>query len=140
MRFQDGDELTADDVRRSIERALDPATPNPNASLFDTIDGFADFTGKKAAHLRGVVVEGRYVVSIRLRETDARFLSVFARETLRPVCKSAGDRYSDAWEPCVVRGPLKLAPGGWDKGRSLSLVRHDAYFRPGRPYLGTASC
>src|SRR5260370_627134 len=32
--MHDGAELTADDVVRSVERALDPATPNPNASYF----------------------------------------------------------------------------------------------------------
>src|ERR1019366_4491597 len=33
-RFHDGDEVTADDVRRSIERALHPSTPNPWASAY----------------------------------------------------------------------------------------------------------
>ena len=26
-------------------------------------------------------------------------------------------------------------PGGWQRGTSLRLVRHDGYFRPGLPYL-----
>jgi ABC-type transport system substrate-binding protein len=134
VRFHDGEELTADDVRRSIERALHPTTPDPFASQFDTIDGFQEFAEKKADHLRGVVVEGRYVVSIHLREPDARFLPMFGGYTLRPVCKSAGERYSDTWAPCGA-GPYRLLPGGWDRGRSLTLTRHEGYFRPGRPYI-----
>lgn len=134
VRFHDGEELTADDVRRSIERALHPTTPDPFASLFDTIEGFADFTDKKTEHLQGVVVEGKYVISIHLREADARFLAMFARDTLRPVCRSAGERYSDGWEPCGA-GPYKLARGGWDRGRTLTLVRHEGYFRPELPYI-----
>jgi len=136
VRFHDGSEVTAADIKRSIERALHPTTPNPSASLYDTILGFADYTQGKAAHLDGVVVLGRYVVGIRLRETDARFLSVLALHPLRPVCPSAGDRYDDAWEPCGA-GPYKVPPGGWDRGRSLRLTRHEGYFRPGLPYIDT---
>jgi len=134
VRFQDGNELTAADVKRSIERALHPTTPSPSAGLYDTIDGFAAYAAGKAEHLDGVAVLGRYVVAIRLRETDARFLSVLALHALRPVCPSAGDRYDDTWEPCGA-GPYKLAAHGWDRGRSLRLVRHESYFRPGLPYV-----
>jgi len=133
-RFHDGSELTAADVKRSIERALHPSTPNPSSSLYDTIDGYAAFAAGKADHLTGIAVEGRYVVAIRLRETDARFLSVLALHSLRPVCASGGDRYSDAWEPCGA-GPFKLVHGAWDRGLRLRLDRHDGYFRPGLPYL-----
>jgi len=138
VRFHDGSELTAPDVKRSIERALHPTTPNPAASFYDTIAGYGAYTQGTAAHLDGVVVEGRYVVAIRLRETDARFLSVFALHGLRPVCPSAGDRYDDAWQPCGA-GPYKLAPGDWDRGRSLRLTRHEGYFRPGLPHIDAIS-
>ena len=138
VRFHDGEELTADDVRRSIERALHPSTPNPWASSYDMIAGYADYTEKRADHLAGVVVEGRYVVSIRLAEPDARFLPVLALQSLRPVCKSAGDRYSDTWASCGA-GPFRLNPGGWEQGRSLTIVRHEGYFRPGLPYLDAVS-
>jgi ABC-type transport system substrate-binding protein len=132
--FHDGTELTADDVKRSIERALHPTTPNPAASFFGSIAGYEAYAGKKADQLDGVVVEGKYVVAIHLKERDARFLYAFALYGLRPVCKSAGNRYVDTWTPCGA-GPFKLPPGGWERGRSLTLVRHDGYFRPGKPYL-----
>jgi ABC-type transport system substrate-binding protein len=132
--FHDGTELTADDVKRSIERALHPSTPNPVATFYESIAGYEAYAAKKAEHLEGVVVEGRYVVAIRLKERDARFLYALALYSVRPVCKSAGDRYSDTWPVCGA-GPFKLAPGGWERGRSLTLVKHEGYFRPGRPYL-----
>ena len=134
VRFHDGAELTAADVKRSIERALHPTTPDPSASLYDTIAGFQSYTEGKTQHLEGVVIEGRYVVAIHLRDTDARFLSLLALPTLRPVCPGAGDRYDDAWEPCGA-GPYKLAHGAWDKGRSLRLTRHEGYFREGLPHV-----
>ena len=134
VRMHDGEELTADDVKRSAERALHPTTPNPNASYFKNIDGYEAYVAKKADHLRGVAVEGRYVVSFRLEEPDATFLPVLAMHTLRPVCRTAGDRYRDTWLPCGA-GPFKLLAGGWQRGLSLRLVRHDEYFRGGLPHL-----
>jgi ABC-type transport system substrate-binding protein len=133
-RFHDGTEVTAQEVQRSIERALHPSSPASTASLFESIAGFADYTSNKAPHLAGVVVEGRYVVAIHLREPSPTFLSLLALPLLRVTCPSAGDRYAPAWAPCGA-GPFKIAAGGWEHGRTLSLVRHDDYFRPGLPYL-----
>jgi ABC-type transport system substrate-binding protein len=134
VRFHDGEELTADDVLRSIERALHPTSPNPYSSYFASIRGYADYVGKKAEHLTGVTVDGRYVVTFHLDAPDAAFLPLLAMHPLRPVCKSAGTRYVDTWHPCGA-GPFKLLPGGWDRGRQITLVRHEGYFRPGLPYL-----
>jgi ABC-type transport system substrate-binding protein len=132
--MQDGEELTADDVKRSAERALHPTTPDPNASYFEGIVGYDAFTAGKADHLDGVAVEGRYVIAFHLEEPDATFLPMLAMRTLWPVCRTAGDRYTDRWLPCGA-GPFKLLPGGWQPGTSLRLVRHDEYFRAGLPRL-----
>lgn len=134
VRFHDGEEVTADDVKRSVDRSLHPSTPNNFASYFESIAGFADYQAKKTEHLEGVSVDGRYVVTFRLSEADSTFLPLLAMHPLRPVCKSGGDRYSDTWHPCGA-GPFKLEPGGWQHGRELVLVRHEGYFRPGIPYL-----
>jgi ABC-type transport system substrate-binding protein len=134
VRMHDGEELTAEDVRRSVERALHRTTPDPEASYFAGIAGYPAYAAGTAEHLDGVVVEQRHVVSFHLTEPDATFLSVLAGPTLRPVCRSGGDRYVDSWQPCGA-GPFKLMPGDWQRGTSLRLVRHDGYFHPGLPYL-----
>ena len=132
--MHDGQEFTADDVKRSAERALAPTTPNPNASYFTNIVGFESFVAGQADRLDGVTVDGRYMVTFHLRDPDATFLPLLAMNTLRPVCQSGGARYSDTWAPCGA-GPFKLAPGGWQRGTSLRIIRNEAYFRPGLPYL-----
>ncbi len=134
VRFHDGSELTADDVKRSIERALGPSAPSGAARAYQSIDGLADFTQGKAPHLSGVVVEGRDVLAIHLSEPDTTFLPTLALVVLRPTCPSAGDRYHPGWAPCGA-GPFRVVPGGWEHGRSLTLVRNESYFRPGLPYL-----
>lgn len=134
VRMHDGAELEASDVKRSVERALSPGSPNPYASYFSALVGFDAFQAGKAEELEGVAVEGRYVVSFRLAEPDAVFLGVLAMPVLRPTCRSAGRRYEDGWSPCGA-GPFLLRPGEWDHGRRIVLRRHEAYFRPGLPRL-----
>jgi ABC-type transport system substrate-binding protein len=132
--MHDGSELTADDVKRSFERALNPSTPSSVSSYFEGIVGYAAYTAGKAEHLEGVVADGRYVVTFRLEKPDAAFLSLLAMPAARPVCASAGNRYSRAWIPCGA-GPFELAQGGWQRGSSLRVVRNPRYFRAGLPYL-----
>jgi ABC-type transport system substrate-binding protein len=132
--MQDGEELTAEDVKRSAERALHPGTPDPNASYFDGLAGYQAFAEGRAEHIDGIVVEGRYLISFHLKEPDATFLPILTLHTLRPVCRTAGTRYSDAWLPCGA-GPFRLLAGDWKRGTSLRVVRHEAYFQPGVPYL-----
>ena len=131
-RFHDGDEVTADDIKRSAERALHPSAPNPFASYYSSIEGFDALRGGLRQDLSGIRVEGRYVVSFRLSEPDAMFLRVLALVPLRPVCKSAGLRYADTWTACGA-GPFKLTE--WSHGHSITLRRHERYFRAGLPYL-----
>jgi ABC-type transport system substrate-binding protein len=132
--MQDGAELTADDVKRSAERALHPSTPDPDASAFANLVGYEAYSGGKAEHLAGVVVEGRYVVAFHLDKPDSTFPQLLAMHTLRPTCRTAGERYAEAWLACGA-GPFKLPTDGWQRGTSLRLVRHDGYFRAGLPYL-----
>ncbi len=134
VRFHDGDEVTAEDVKRSAERALHPSAPNPYSTYFASIVGYDRFVAGKSEHIDGITVTGRYVVTFQLAKPDATFLYALAMPPLRPVCKSAGTRYSDTWHPCGA-GPFKLPPDGWDRGRQITVVRHEGYFRPGLPYL-----
>jgi ABC-type transport system substrate-binding protein len=132
--MHDGAELTADDVKRSVERALHSSTPSSVSAYLDDIVGYAAYTSGKAEHLEGVAVEGRYVVTFRLTQPDAAFLSLLAVPAMRPVCASAGDRFKRGWLPCGA-GPFRLEPDGWQRGTSLRVVRHESYFRPGLPHL-----
>jgi ABC-type transport system substrate-binding protein len=134
VQMQDGRELTADDVKRTFERALRPSTPNPNASTFEDLEGYEAFTAGKAPHLDGVLVESPRVVTFHLIRPDGAFLALLGMAVARPVCATAGDHYASDWLPCGA-GPFKLEPGGWQKGASLRLVRHEGYFRPGLPHL-----
>jgi ABC-type transport system substrate-binding protein len=141
--FHDGRDLTADDVKRSIERALAPETPCPAPSFYASIAGYSAFhegvtdaAGKRAfaPHLAGVIVEGRYALRIDLSEPDATFLPALTLYFLAPVCPSAGSKYAREWgnRPCGT-GPFRVQE--WAASREITLRRHDGYFEPGLPYL-----
>lgn len=134
LHFHDGSELDAEDVRRSIERALHPDTPSPGLAFYEKIDGLADYQARKSDRLRGVVVEGPRIVSIKLSEPDATFLPVLALTFLRPVCKSAGARFRDGFsaQACGA-GPFRLDT--FQPGRLLKLDRFPQYHRPDLPHL-----
>jgi ABC-type transport system substrate-binding protein len=141
--FHDGRELTADDVKRSIERTLHHDTPCPASSFYRSIVGYDDFHGGQGApggevvyapHLTGVVVDGRYLLHIDLAEPDATFLPAMSLSFVAPVCESAGSRYAREWaaQACGT-GPFRVEQ--WAPSRQVDLSRHAGYFRPGLPYL-----
>jgi len=141
--FHDGEEITADDVKRSIERALDHDTPCPVPSFYASIVGYGPFhDGVKneagdlafAPHLDGVVVDGRYTVHIDLAEADATFLPAMTLYVVAPVCKSGGTKYVREWSlHACGAGPFRLEE--WQVSREVTLARHAGYFEPGLPYL-----
>jgi ABC-type transport system substrate-binding protein len=116
-RFHDGAEVTAIDVKRSMQRALSPDTASPAASYFGSI--------------LSIDAEGRYLVTIRLREPDSTFLRALAMTALRPICPGTADPGAS---PCGA-GPFQLAKGAWQRGQEIRLARFDRYYRPGEPYL-----
>lgn len=132
--FHDGSELTARDVKRSIERALHVKTPCPVPSYYENLRGYAAYHDGKADELAGVVVEGDYVVSFELTASDATFLHLMALPIVAPVCPSAGSTWSREWSSKACgTGPFSLVR--FENGNVIELVRHDGYWDKGKPYL-----
>ena len=120
------------DVKRSVE-ILHGSAPNP-MPLISMLRRFDELNGKKAGD------DGRRgrggQVRRRLPAEGAR-LDVPAARGPHPAprLQERGNRYSDTWHPCGV-GRSSLPPSGWQRGRTLTPRRHDAYFRPGLPTDG----
>ncbi|AUX22887.1 peptide ABC transporter permease [Sorangium cellulosum] len=134
VRFHDGAELRAADVKRSIERTLHPGTPSPGASQYEMIEGFDAFHRGAAPHLAGVRVLGDAAIAIDLRAPDATFLPRMTLAFMAPVCPSSGAVVDPTRPPAPCgAGPFRVER--WDQDGRIRLVRHEGYFRPGRPYL-----
>lgn len=134
VRFHDGQALTADDVKRSLERALHPDTPCPSVSSFDRLVGFDEFRKGQRPHIDGIEVKSDRDLEFVLREPDATFLAALSLPFSSPVCRSAGATYDPGFSlHACGAGPFRLVR--WQEQEAIVLARHDAYFEPGLPYL-----
>ncbi|MDX6561834.1 MAG: peptide/nickel transport system substrate-binding protein [Gaiellales bacterium] len=84
LRFSDGSALTAQDVKATFERLLDPATGSPGATLFNEILGTKTFRSGEDRHLRGIRARGG-MITISLKRSDPAFLARLAMPIACPV-------------------------------------------------------
>lgn len=84
LTFSDGRRLTAQDVKATFERLLDPATRSPGAALFNEILGAKTFRAGEDEHLRGVRANGG-LITISLKRSDPAFLARLAMPIACPV-------------------------------------------------------
>lgn len=132
--FHDGAKLRAADVKRSLERTLNPRTPSPGASHYAAIRGLSAFRSGQAQTIEGIRVTSDLAIDITLDHPDATFLSLLTLSFAAPVCPSSGATVEAAKPPSPCgAGPFRIA--SWEPEGVIRLERHDGYFIPGRPYL-----
>jgi len=73
-KFATGDPVTANDVKWSFERVLNPATKSERTWIFDEVAGAFDYTAGKAQEVTGIVVKDDKTVEIKLTEYSPIFL------------------------------------------------------------------
>lgn len=116
VKFHDGSELTAEDVKFSIERVLDKDFASPNRN--------------KVAEVDRVEVIDPLTLRIYTKRPFAPLLTFLtnARTGTQIVPKKVVEAVgSEAFARAPVgTGPYKLA--GWDTGTGLKLVAHEGYF------------
>lgn len=116
VQFQKGfGELTAQDVKYSYERYMDPATASPYRAEYNNV--------------AGVEAVDPLTVKINLKVPDGNFLHQVANYHQGQVLKKeavekAGDQYK--WNP-VGTGPFQLE--SFTPGSRIVLTRHPGYFK-----------
>ena len=136
VKFSNGRELTADDVKYSLDRVTNPTTQSPGAGFFGSIDGFAAMADGSATSLSGVTVVDPYTVAIKLSRPDATFLHVMAINFASVVPKEAVDEFgADFGKHPVGSGAFTLAE--WTLGQKLVFQRNATYWKTGIPKLDT---
>jgi ABC-type transport system substrate-binding protein len=134
VKFHNGRELTAADVKWSIERAVRPETQSPGQGFFNMIAGFADVTSGKAKELSGIEVVDPHTVRIRLSRPDATFLHVMALNFGFAVPKEEVEKYGqDFGKHPVGTGAYKMTE--WTLGQRVVFERNPDYYKPGLPKL-----
>jgi len=132
--FHNGREMTAEDVKYSLDRVTLPATQSPGAGFFASIAGFDEISSGEAETLSGVEVIDPLTIQITLSRPDATFLHVmglnFASIVPREVVEEMGD---DFGKNPVGTGAFKLSE--WTIGQRVVFEKNTDYWRAGVPYL-----
>jgi len=132
--FHNGREMTAEDVKYSLDRVTNPATQSPGAGFFASIKGFDAISTGEAEDLSGVEVVDPQTIRITLSRPDATFLHVMALNFASVVPKEAVDEFgADFGKHPVGTGAFKL--GDWTIGQRLVFEKNAEYWRDGVPYL-----
>jgi peptide/nickel transport system substrate-binding protein len=135
MRFHNGREVIADDIKYSLERILTPEMASPNAASWNRIVGAQEFINKQAREVSGVRVLDRYRVAVTSSVVEADFVLNFAgyASSLYIVPKEEVERLGREFgQRPVGSGPFVFV--SWQKDTSILLRANNAYWG-GRPYL-----
>jgi len=134
VKFHNGREMTAEDVKYSLDRVTNPATQSPGAGFFGSIKGFDKMADGSAKSLEGVTVVDPYTVKFELTRPDATFLHVMAINFSFVVPKEEVEKWgADFGKHPVGTGAFKL--GEWTLGQKLVFERNKDYWNAGLPKL-----
>ncbi|WAP68182.1 ABC transporter substrate-binding protein [Jiella pelagia] len=134
VKFHNGREMTAEDVKYSLDRVTNPKTQSPGAGFFGSIAGYDDVAGGTAETLSGVEVVDPQTLKITLSRPDATFLHVMALNFASVVPQEAVEEWgADFGHHPVGTGAFKLAD--WTIGQQLVFEKNEDYWRDGVPYL-----
>lgn len=114
-----GRELTADDVKASIERQLAPNSPRARrfarAGQWDVVDAMD--------------VRDRYTLAIRLKSPVAPFLSFLAGRHAFVVARDTADVNDEMNDPLRLIGTGPFVLTHYERERTLTLLRNPSWFR-----------
>ena len=97
VKFHNGRLLTGQDIKYSIERAVNPKTQSPGQGFFVSIKGFDELAAGKATGLSGITLPSDNMVKIELSRPDATFLHVMAINFASAVPKEEVEEYGEGF-------------------------------------------
>ncbi|TIX87205.1 ABC transporter substrate-binding protein [Rhizobium sp. P44RR-XXIV] len=134
VKFSNGREVVASDVKYSIERAVNPKTQGPGAGFFGAIKGYDDMSAGKADNLPGIEAPDASTVVFHLSRPDATFLHVLAINFASVVPKEAVEAANgDFGKKPVGSGTFVLKD--WTIGQKLVFERNKDYFAKDVPHV-----
>jgi peptide/nickel transport system substrate-binding protein/glutathione transport system substrate-binding protein len=119
VKFHNGDPLTAEDVKFSLERILDPRTA---ASLRGSL-----------SVIQSVEVMDPLTVKVVLRQPFSPFLAYLAMPYATIVSRKFVQTGANLRSTMMGTGPFKFV--SWEPGRAVKLVRNPDYWQKGLPLL-----
>ncbi len=135
--FHHGRELTADDVKFSIERLVKPATASEGGSLYTglTIPGMKDILNETSGELPGIKVLDDQTLTIELEQPDSVFLWLMALPFASIVPRDVVEKVGDKKFNFAPTGSGPFLAKEIDPGRSIVFERNAVYWNPELPYV-----
>ena len=121
VRFHNGKELDAGDVKYSVEKMLAPPLPGSVATL-GQIPSFD-----------GVDVVSKYVARLRLKARDARVFGFLAWGRYSPIVPAGLYDQINASRGAIGTGPYRML--GFDPNDKVEYVRNTRFWKQGLPYM-----
>lgn len=114
VKWHDGEEFTADDVKFTIEAIMDPDNGSENAPNYEDV--------------KEINVIDDYTIEFVLADTNVAFLEYMSMAVLPKHLLDGEDmQTSDFFRNPVGTGPYKLED--WDEGQSITMVKNEDYFK-----------
>ena len=113
VKWHDGVEFTAEDVKFTIQAIMDPENGSENAPNYEDVEQ--------------ITVVDPYTVSFRLSAPNYAFLEYMTMAILpKHLLEGEDMQQSDFFRAPVGTGPYKLAQ--WDEGQAIILEKNEDYF------------
>ncbi len=131
IKFSNGRDITADDVKYSFERLLNPETASPTAYMFAAVTGAEARQNGEADSVSGITVIDPKTVEFKL---DYPVSSLMLRFALAPGMIIASEGVEAAEN--FGRQPLGAGPfifESWESGIRMTGTRNPYYFKEGLP-------
>jgi peptide/nickel transport system substrate-binding protein len=131
VKFSNGEELTAEDVKFTFTAIADPKYDGPRADAVEGLVGYDEYKNGDATEISGIKVDGKYKISFTLKEVKAPAIydftygimpkSVYAFE------KGDIQKVKDLLLKPVGSGPYKLTD--YKPGQEVVFEKNENYWR-----------
>ena len=111
VKFSDGTDLTAEDVKYTFERMFTPETGSVNTYMYDMIEGASEMLAGTATELSGIKIQDDYHFTIKLAYKFAPFIANLGMDyaSIYPseACKKAGKQWGKGTD-LIGTGPYVI--------------------------------
>jgi peptide/nickel transport system substrate-binding protein len=135
VKFHNGRELVAEDVKFTLERQLWPEVYSWGKTYMDNVIGYDDVIAGTSQELSGIKVIDDYTVEISLKQAQAVFPALLTMSMNAIIPKAETLEAGADWGSKIVigTGPFRFVE--WVAGEKAVYERNPDYFREGLPYL-----
>ena len=134
LKYFDGTAITANDLKYSIDRVVDPDTASPGQSWYSSLVGYDAVTKGHAKGVAGIKVTSDRTIEFHLSAPDATFPQVLALNYSSIVNPGAVKKYGKSFGHHPVGGGAFYVES-YNPGNSVIFKRNPHYFEKGVPYL-----